>query len=281
MNASNEYKRLLSCLLQTGASASPRGMDTKELLAYQSIVDTNEPRVCLVGRKLSEAFRFAEAAWILSGDNRVSTIKPYSEKIGDFSDDGHRYFGSYGPKVVDQLSYVAQKLAADFDTRQAVINIWRENPGQTRDVPCTLSLQFLLRQGVINCVATMRSSDAWLGWPYDVFNFSMITWAVCLYLRDLGGRSKSTLFVDPDRAPTPGALFLTCGSQHLYQQNWDKATEVLDHGQTYNPRIALPPFSEWTSLKGAPIELDGRSRVDEFVRGLWILAERAREAAKR
>jgi thymidylate synthase len=233
-------------------------------MAHQSVIDMTNPCVCLTGRKLSEAFRFAEAAWILSGDNRVSTIAPFSEKIAQFSDDGHRYFGSYGPKVVDQLSYCAQKLQLDSESRQAVINIWRENPGQTRDVPCTLSLQFLIRQGRLNIVATMRSSDAWLGWPYDVFNFSMIGWAMCLYLRDLRGPGRSE-----EGLPSPGVLFLTAGSQHLYQTNLTQAEEVLEHGKVFRPRISLPPFEEWvTSSKG-------QNLVDDFVRDLWILANSA------
>ena len=57
-----------------------------------------------------------------------------------------------------------------------IINIWRENPRSSKDIPCTLSLQFFLREASdqlwLHTIATMRSNDAWLGVPYDTFNFN-------------------------------------------------------------------------------------------------------------
>lgn len=248
MNSTNkEFTSLLGRLLNA-CETSPRGIKTRELLAHQTTIRMADPRVTLAARNIGEAFRYAEAAWILSGDNRVSTIGPYAKMIKTFSDDGIRYFGSYGPKVVDQLSYVAQKIVQDSDTRQAVMNIWRENPGPTRDVPCTLSLQFLVRNGELHCVATMRSSDAWLGWPYDVFNFSMIAWAVCIYVRQISGQEYR-----------PGFLFLTAGSQHLYESNFSAAKGVINDGTENDAGFPLANPHSYGS-------------VDALVQHLWETA---------
>jgi dCMP deaminase len=176
----------------------------------------SQPVLNVAARRLGYRFMCAEAAWILSGDNRVETIAPYSKSIGSFSDDGLFFYGAYGPKVVDQLSYVVGKLSEATDTRQAVINIWREKPAETRDVPCTLSLQFQLRGQLLHCAATMRSSDAWLGVPYDIFNFAMLTGYVCLLIRSRCGRLA-----------TPGMLCFTAGNQHLYEKNLAAAQAIL------------------------------------------------------
>jgi len=210
------WLKLINMLIQC-PTASPRGIETKEQLCVSTKINMNEPMVNIKSRQLGQKFRYAEAAWILSGDNRVKTIAPFSKIIPNFSDDGVRFFGAYGVKVVDQLTYIIDTLKEDPSTRQAVINIWRENPRKTKDVPCTLSLQFIIRDNELNCMATMRSSDAWLGWVYDVFNFSMISLYVLLQLKSQHNIKYKL-----------GHLFLTVGSQHLYKQQFKKAQMCLE-----------------------------------------------------
>tara|TARA_R100000231_G_scaffold8807_1_gene11459 strand:+ start:392 stop:1234 length:843 start_codon:yes stop_codon:yes gene_type:complete len=215
-SASKTWLQLINYLLN-GKTISPRGLETKEQICVGTKINMYEPMVNIRSRDIGERFRYAEAAWILSGDNRVATIKPYSKIISKFSDDGVRFFGAYGVKVVDQLPYIIQTLKDDKNSRQAVLNIWRENPRKSNDVPCTLSLQFVIRDETLHCIATMRSSDAWLGWVYDVFNFSMISLYVLLQLKSQH-QLKYKL----------GELFLTAGSQHLYKPQWDKAKLCVD-----------------------------------------------------
>tara|TARA_B100000424_G_scaffold269599_1_gene266910 strand:- start:3572 stop:4345 length:774 start_codon:yes stop_codon:yes gene_type:complete len=211
-----EWYAALDDIIAHGASIKPRGLSCLELCGYQTVVDMEHPILTVPGRNIGYKFMAAEAAWILSGDNRTSTITPYSREIGGFSDDGITYHGAYGPKIRDQLHYVVDCLGKDPDTRQAVINIWRENPPVTKDVPCTLSLQWVIREDTIHCIDTMRSSDIWLGWPYDVFNMSMITRYILLYLRQVHSRTYKL-----------GTLRLTAGSQHLYTINQSAVIKLL------------------------------------------------------
>jgi len=219
INSTNyEWTRLLRKVMSEGQETSPRGQKTKELLGFQTRVNMRAPIVNVPGRIEGKyfAFMFAEAYWILTGDDRVETIAPYSAAISKFSDDGDHFFGAYGPKIYAQLPYVLDKLSQDSDTRQAVINIWRENPPATKDVPCTLSVEFLIREGRLHVIDTMRSSDCWLGWPFDVFNFSMLAQFVCLKLHEYTGRYVR-----------PGTLFLNAGSQHIYERNFAKIEKIL------------------------------------------------------
>lgn len=216
-----------------GHHAAPRGMAIKELLCCTSIVDMNYPIVDVPGRDLGFKFMAAEAAWILSGDNRVSTIKPYARHIENFSDDGQFFYGAYGPRVIDQLPYVARVLAEDPDTRQAVLTIWRPSPPKTKDVPCTVSVQWFIREGTLHCLDTMRSSDLWLGWPYDIFNFSMLSHYLRLILK-----ARYGVVVEV------GSLFLTAGSQHIYEKNFEKIEAILveqSHGKTEHVSVGVQP----------------------------------------
>jgi thymidylate synthase len=80
-------------------------------------------------------------------------------------------------------------LRQDPDSRRAVVPIYaRRDVGlDSRDIPCTTTLQFLLRGGKLTMITTMRSNDAILGMPYDVFNFAMIhEWMACRLGVELG-----------------------------------------------------------------------------------------------
>jgi thymidylate synthase len=242
MNINQVWQDIVRNILKQDMVRLPRGMVTKEILNYNSTIDMNFPFLNIWQREIGTAFRYAEAAWILSGDNRVSTIAPYSKMIPEFSDDNVRFYGSYGPKIVDQISYVIDTLANDDYSRQAVINIWREKPGPSKDIPCTCSLQFILRDERLHCIATMRSSDAWLGWPYDAFNFTCISIYTLLQLMH---QHKKTYKL--------GNLSINAGSQHLYERNWEQAKICLDN---LSPSIGEIPY--WMFNNG-----------QEFIDYLW------------
>lgn len=217
LTANEQWLKNLEEVTRNGKAHSPRGRMTVELVGYRSMIDMRYPVITVPGRKMGHKFMVAEALWILNGDNSLAGIGPYAKAIKEFSDDGYRFQGAYGPKVTEQLRYVCDTLTEDPESRQAVINIWRENPRKSRDIPCTLSLQFLIRDGKIHTIATMRSSDLWLGWVYDVFNFTMVTAWVAL-------RIKEMKYLESNWQPLQlGTLTIQAGSQHLYIENFDAA----------------------------------------------------------
>lgn len=211
----NMFKKTVQDIVLLGRKVETRGRVTLEKLASQTTIPMSAPVLTLPERKLGYRFMAAEAAWILSGDNRVKTIAPYSKQISQFSDDGEFFFGAYGVKFVDQVSYIVETLANDQGSRQAYMNIWREQPRKTKDVPCTTGLQWIIRNNAIHCIATMRSSDMFLGWPYDVFNFSMMSLAILLLLRDKHGINLGL-----------GQLVINAGSQHIYVDDLEKLKDV-------------------------------------------------------
>lgn len=228
-NIDQALSHALDQVMTRGQESAPRGKRVRELIGETISFDMRYPIVTKPSRKIGYRFYPAEAAWILSGDNRLETIKRYSPFIWEFSDDGFFYQGAYGPRVVDQLSYVCDVLADDPDTRQAVIEVWRPNPRPGRDIPCTLSYQFLARDGMLHCVQSMRSSDVWLGYPYDAFNATMLTMYIILLLRDRATRGRKDLKL--------GYHTLMVGSQHVYEPRWQQALDfVYDHDAvTYAP----------------------------------------------
>ena len=228
----------LDKIIEDGARVSPRGIPTKEILQHTVSVDMRRPVLTMKERSLSYKFMAAEAYWILSGDDTVAGIAPWNSRIANFSDDGERFFGAYGPKIQAQLPYVIEKLKNDKDSRQAGLTIWRETPPATKDVPCTVAIFANIRFGLLNVGVFMRSSDVWLGLPYDVFNFSMLGHLICAHLGDV----------------QPGCLYLTAFSSHLYESNFVDALacSTMPFGDPYKmtpPELYKDPESLMATLK--------------------------------
>lgn len=214
-------------IMDEGEETAPRGLKTCEVLNHTLAFDASRPVLTVPERKTQYRFMAAEAHWILSGKDDLAGIAPWNERMREFSDDGESLWGAYGPRVADQLNHVLKCLANDADTRQAVITTWRPNPIKTRDTPCTVAIDFKIRNGLLHTQVFMRSSDAWLGLPYDCFTFCALNWLVCARLRVHGV------------AVVPGALFLTAASSHLYEPHWQPALDCV------NERAGKPwPFDQ-------------------------------------
>lgn len=224
-------------LLVHGVDVSPRGQHTKEIMNKSLTIDMSYPVLGYANRHLSYKYCAAEAYWILTGDNRVENLVPWNKNMINYSDDGVTYFGAYGPKIVSQLDYVVSKLKEDQYTRQAGLTIWRENPPKTKDVPCTVAIFFSIRDGKLNLTAFMRSSDAWLGIPYDMFTFSMLG---CFVLGKL---------LECSVPLNLGTLTITAVSTHIYEQHFEAARSCLAEAPQWRPR-AVPE-----RLRYSPTEL--------------------------
>lgn len=229
------WHKAIEEIIRAGAPTSPRGQDTLELACAQLSIDSSYCVLISPERKLNYRFMAAEAFWILSGDNRVETIAPYNPNIAQFSDDGVTFWGAYGPRIIEQLQFLIDRLRSDLDTRQAVIEIWRPSPPLTKDVPCTIAVHLFIRDKKMHAHVIMRSSDAWLGLPYDAFNF-------CMLIALVTGRLNELRFGEPDYCPiVPGRYFLTASSFHLYDRNVEDAARCLrshlcrDHDIITNP----------------------------------------------
>jgi len=145
----------------------------------------------------------AEWLWIMAGLSNVAMLDKYNTKMYQFSDDGNTLAGAYGPRLMPQMSYVLSKLKQQ-DSRQAVATIWTPSPRDSKDIPCTISLQWFVRDKHVHCTINMRSSDVWLGLPYDFFNFSQVT-----------------NWVAANMNLPMGSVTMNLASSHLYETHFD------------------------------------------------------------
>ena len=172
-----------------------------------------DPTRCIMKNKVRNMpirYCIGELLWYLSGNNNLSEIQKYSDAWNRMSDDGKTVNSNYGYLMryhygFDQIEMVEEILRDNSSSRQAVIHLkpaWDIEANPTKDLPCTVCLQFFIRENKLFMTTYMRSNDIWMGFPYDVFQFTCIQ--IWLSMR---------LGVDL------GTYTHIAGSLHLYKRN--------------------------------------------------------------
>lgn len=238
MTLTSQWRDRVRDTLSNGVLVSPRGMKTLEVPQGTISFDMNQPVLMQPSRQLNYQFMLAEAWWILAGKDDVASIAKYNRHISKFSDDGVTFAGAYGPKIRDQLDYVVTTLMGDPDSRQAGLTLWVPNPGKSKDIPCTIAMWFQLRKEDdelrLNMSVFMRSSDVWLGLPYDSFNFTMVAATVCAML------NQNELFSGGGTIQM-GMMHLTAASSHLYERDWAPAETVMTQDRSSDGDAQMLP----------------------------------------
>jgi len=225
-NFNDLYQEMVKVVLNNGERYSPRGQEVLEVIG-RSFKLTN-PKNCLCtlkARKLNYRFATIEKLEYLTGESDPKRLCFYNNNMRHFQNDSGEYDGAYGPRVKPQLDWCYFQLKKDSDTRQAVITIRNSSDcHETKDHPCTLSLQFFLRDKKLHLVATMRSNDLLWGTPYDINGFCFLQEVLASWLN-----------------VETGDYIHQVGSLHIYTERLEKYKAIKDNDETIN--ITQP---KWT-----------------------------------
>jgi len=240
--------------------SSPRGMKIKEKLGVQFRIRNPRDRLPYVAaRNFSISYFVAESLWYMSGNNSTEWISRYAPFWKNISDDGHSANSAYGarifkshPRIADgqfvQWQYVKEELKQDPDSRRAVIHIRTPDDSiyATKDVPCTLSLQFFIRNNALHLHVSMRSSDIILGIAYDVPAFTLIQEVLA---NELG--------VDL------GEYVHTSNSLHCYERNYETLEEIASSTAGYScPMPPIPRVFPTSDLMSIEREISRSDSLD-------------------
>jgi thymidylate synthase len=199
-------------VLAAGTTTSPRGMETKEVNNFTLVI--HEPwhvPFDVDGRNLRPFIGAVEALQLVGQTAMPEILIEGSRAFAKFAEEGVLE-GAYGPRIYGSLGRLVQVLERDHDTRQAILTVYdstRDLGSGSLDVPCTLSMQYFVRDGALCARTSMRSNDVWLGLPYDLVQFIALQAAVARALDlPLGWYSHSV------------------GSMHLYAEHFTRAAEL-------------------------------------------------------
>lgn len=181
------YVGVCQAVLRHGSPVTVRGQATLEIIGGGvTLLNPQDALPIGVGRKLNLAIAAVEAAQFVGGFSNPELMVKIQPRFADFMDDG-KLSGAYGPRTGMQFEMVADLLKRDPTTRQAVVSLWKPlvdlATPTPRDVPCTNHVQFLIRDGALHSIFTMRSSDVWWGMAYDMFQFAQVALTMANVLR--------------------------------------------------------------------------------------------------
>jgi len=217
------YLQIREELLNTTQEVSPRGLKTKEI--SPAIIQLHNPRSRLIynsKRKFNLPFAVSEAILFFGDNNLLELYSHYNKNVEQFSDDGKIARGAYGPRIHNFIRGIVEKLEEKEDTRQAVLNIYSAAYDiyiTSKDIPCTLTLQFLIRNNKLDLIVNMRSNDFIWGTPYDIFVFTIFQEVIA---NELG--------------KDVGDYYHIVGSLHVYEYHY-KLLEEIDQVETIEFKV--------------------------------------------
>lgn len=210
---------------KVGSAESRDGAVVGEIINAITVIE--DPTRCILKspiRNLPMRYMVGELLWYLSGNSSLDAIRLYTRAWDRMSDDGEFVNSNYGNRIqvatcehsgeiFNQLEMVENMLKKDPASRQAVIHIKQARnllKYPTKDVNCTVCLQFFIREGKLYLTVYMRSNDLWMGFPNDVFQFT----AIQIYLAMRLGVQL-------------GSYTHIAGSLHLYERDYKTALENI------------------------------------------------------
>jgi len=231
-------RRVIDEVLARGQLIHPTKGDALEITGV--LLEISDPRARLSrtetrGRIFSG---LGELCWYLAGSNKADFISYYIGEYEKLAEDG-KIFGGYGPRLrdwkgVNQLSDVIGILKKP-DSRRAVIQLFDalDLKEKHKNVPCTCTLQFMLREGRLQLFVNMRSNDIHWGLPHDVFCFTMV--------QEIVARSVCAEL---------GTYKHAVGSLHLYVKDAAPSRRFLKEGwqSTKSVMPSMPVGDPWPSV---------------------------------
>lgn len=211
-----------------GSSVRP----TLEIIGHSFKLEN--PHAVLIDRPnhpVNMPYVFTNTLWAISGSNLVTDIEFWNSRARSFSDDGLTVRSAAGPRIFGgQFQSAIKRLREDSSSRRAAIMLIGPDDltARTRDVPCTCSLQFLIREGRLHAVATMRSQSAMMVLPYDI---PLLTSIQCVAAAELGIE--------------PGSYFHTSASLHAYEDELEVLHEVASGSVS---SVSIPPTPHLAEL---------------------------------
>lgn len=233
-----EYHDLLRHVLENGAPRADRtGTGTLSIFGAQARFDLRERFPLLTTKKLHLKSIIHELLWFLQGDTNVRTLNEKGITIWDEWAD--RESGELGPvygaqwirwrgadgAVINQIDNIIGEIKRNPESRRLIVSAWNvADLDRMALQPCHVLFQFYVRDGELSCQLYQRSADLFLGVPFNIASYSLLT---MMAAQVCGLR--------------PGEFIHTFGDLHLYQNHLDQAREQLTRDFRPLPRMKLSP----------------------------------------
>ncbi|WP_338719925.1 thymidylate synthase [Devosia sp. XK-2] len=231
------YLKLLSDILETGTDKSDRtGTGTRSLFGYQMRFDLSKGFPLVTTKKLHLKSIIYELLWFIRGETNVRWLQERGVSIWDeWADENGDLGPVYGSqwrswpapdgRKIDQLQNVIEQIRTKPDSRRHIVSAW--NPAEVDNMalpPCHALFQFYVANGRLSCQLYQRSADAFLGVPFNIASYALLTHMVA-QVCDLD----------------VGDFVHTLGDAHLYNNHFEQARLQLSREPKPLPKLVMNP----------------------------------------
>jgi thymidylate synthase len=232
-----QYLDLLDHVLSTGTDRGDRtGTGTRSVFGYQMRFDLGEGFPVLTTKKLHLRSIIHELLWFLKGDTNIAYLKEHGVSIWDeWADkDGNlgpvygaqwRSWPDYNGGHVDQIAAVVESIRKNPNSRRHIVSAW--NPALVDEMalpPCHCLFQFYVSDGKLSCQLYQRSADVFLGVPFNIASYALLT-----------------MMVAQVTGLKPGAFVHTLGDTHIYHNHFEQARLQLQRSPKPLPTMRINP----------------------------------------
>ena len=232
-----QYLDLLQCILNNGVDKGDRtGTGTLSLFGYQMRFNLQEGFPLLTTKKLHMKSIIYELLWFLNGDTNVrylqeNGVRIWNEWADENGDLGPVYGGQWrawksvdGPPI-DQISRLIETIRTDPNSRRLIVSAWNVAEIDSMALPpCHALFQFYVAQGRLSCQLYQRSADVFLGVPFNIASYALLT-----------------LMVAQVCGLQPGEFIHTFGDVHLYKNHIQQARLQLTRQPFPLPQMQINP----------------------------------------
>ena len=232
-----QYHDLLRLVLERGKRRDDRtGIGTLSIFGAQARFDLRERFPLLTTKKLHLKSIIYELLWFLRGDTNIRWLNEHGVTIWDeWADENGNLGRVYGAqwrdwrgsenKRIDQIASVITQIRANPQSRRLIVNAWNAAEIDRMALPpCHVLFQFYVNEGELSCQLYQRSADLFLGVPFNIASYALLT-----------------IMVAQVCELRPGDFVHTFGDLHLYQNHLEQAREQLSREFRSLPRMRLNP----------------------------------------
>ncbi|RAJ05050.1 thymidylate synthase [Chitinophaga skermanii] len=232
-----QYLALLKHIIDTGNKKTDRtGTGTTSVFGYQMRFNLADGFPMVTTKKLHLKSIIYELLWFLQGDTNIKYLKEHGVRIWDeWADENGDLGPVYGKQwrswiaadgtVIDQITELIQQIKTKPDSRRLIVNAW--NVGDIPHMalaPCHCMFQFNVVNGRLDCQLYQRSADVFLGVPFNIASYALLTMMIA-QVCDL----------------EPGEFIHTFGDVHLYNNHVEQANEQLSRQPFSLPTMKINP----------------------------------------
>ena len=232
-----QYHDLCERIMTEGSFKGDRtGTGTTSLFGHQMRFNLQEGFPLLTTKKIHIPSVVHELLWFIAGDTNVGYLQENGVRIwNEWADKDGELGPVYGKqwrsweavdgRVIDQLKGVIEQIKTNPNSRRLIVSAW--NPGQIDDMalpPCHLLFQFYVADGKLSCQLYQRSADVFLGVPFNIASYALLTHMVA-HVTEL----------------EVGEFVHTIGDAHIYQNHHEQVMTQIARDPKVQPRLELNP----------------------------------------